>query len=204
MKRKPSVLIIFLTVFIDLIGFGIVVPLVPIYSRHYGAGGWMIGAIIASFSAMQFVFSPIWGRLSDRHGRRPILLVSTAGAALSYVLFAFGSGLDNPGAALGVLLLSRVFAGITAGKSDKEILDPFAAKYGATVLAAPTTEGFNLVAWIAPFAVFAAALLGTVLLVRRWANISVGKQQSANQLSDPATDALKEKIRRETGSDGGY
>jgi DHA1 family tetracycline resistance protein-like MFS transporter len=115
MKRKPSVLIIFLTVFIDLIGFGIVVPLVPIYSRHYGAGGWMIGAIIASFSAMQFVFSPIWGRLSDRHGRRPILLVSTAGATLSYVLFAFGSGLDNPGAALGVLLLSRVFAGICGG-----------------------------------------------------------------------------------------
>ena len=93
---------------------------------------------------------------------------------------------------------------IAAGKSDKEILDWFAAKYGATMLAAPTTEGFNLVAWIAPFAVFAAALLGTVLLVRRWASVSVGKQQAATQVSDPATDALKEKIRRETGSDGGY
>ncbi len=63
-------------------------------------------------------------------------------------------------------------AGIAAGKSDKEILDSFAAKYGATVLAAPTTEGFDLVAWIAPFAVFAAALLGTILLVRRWASVS--------------------------------
>ena len=100
--------------------------------------------------------------------------------------------------------LAELSAGIAAGKSDKEILDSFAAKYGATVLAAPTTEGFNLVAWIAPFAVFAAALLGTVLLVRRWANISVGKSQAAAQPSDPATDALKEKIRRETGSDGGY
>src|ERR1700758_2897667 len=79
--KKPSVLIIFLTVFIDLIGFGIVVPLVPLYSRHFGAHGLVIGAIIASFSAMQFVFSPIWGRLSDRYGRRPILLISTAGAA---------------------------------------------------------------------------------------------------------------------------
>ena len=67
MNRKPSLLVVFLTVFIDLIGFGIVVPLVPIFSRHYGASGWVIGAIIASFSAMQFVFSPIWGRLSDRH-----------------------------------------------------------------------------------------------------------------------------------------
>ena len=115
MERKPSLLVVFLTVFIDLIGFGIVVPLVPIYSRHYGAGGWLIGAIIASFSAMQFVFSPIWGRLSDRHGRRPILLISTAGAALSYVLFAVGSGFENHTLALWALLVSRVFAGAFAG-----------------------------------------------------------------------------------------
>jgi MFS family permease len=115
MNRKPSLLVVFLTVFIDLIGFGIVVPLVPIFSRHYGASGWVIGAIIASFSAMQFVFSPIWGRLSDRHGRRPILLISTAGAALSYVLFAVGSGLENHTTALLVMLVSRIFAGICGG-----------------------------------------------------------------------------------------
>jgi MFS family permease len=115
MKRQPSFLVIFLTVFIDLIGFGIVVPLVPVYSRHYGAGGLMIGLIIASYSAMQFLCSPVWGRLSDRHGRRPILLISTAGAALSYVLFAFASGLESHAAALGLLLLSRVFAGICGG-----------------------------------------------------------------------------------------
>src|SRR5579864_9732670 len=102
--KKPSVLVIFLTVFIDLIGFGIVVPLVPLYSRHFGAHGFVIGLIIASFSAMQFVFAPIWGRLSDRHGRRPILLLSTAGAALSYVLFAIGSGFENHVEALWVLL----------------------------------------------------------------------------------------------------
>jgi len=115
MKRKPSLLVVFLTVFIDLIGFGIVVPLVPIYSRHYGAGGFVIGAIIASFSAMQFVFAPIWGRLSDHHGRRPILLISTAGAALSYLLFAIGSGFENHTAALWALLVSRVFAGACGG-----------------------------------------------------------------------------------------
>jgi MFS transporter, DHA1 family, tetracycline resistance protein len=115
MNRKPSLLVVFLTVFIDLIGFGIVVPLVPIYSRHYGAGGWVIGTIIASFSAMQFIFSPIWGRLSDRHGRRPILLISTAGAALSYVLFAVGSGFENHTAALWALLVSRIFAGACGG-----------------------------------------------------------------------------------------
>lgn len=115
MNRKPSMLVVFLTVFIDLIGFGIVVPLVPMYSRHYGASGWLIGVIIASFSAMQFVFSPIWGKLSDRHGRRPILLISTAGAALSYVLFAIASGIQDHTLAIGALLVSRIFAGACGG-----------------------------------------------------------------------------------------
>src|SRR5579862_8186514 len=105
--KRPSVLIVFLTVFIDLIGFGIVVPLVPVYSRHFGAHGLMIGVIIASFSAMQFIFSPIWGRLSDRYGRRPILLVSTAGASISYVIFALAAGLSNHTAALWLVLVSR-------------------------------------------------------------------------------------------------
>lgn len=112
---KPSVLVIFLTVFIDLIGFGIVVPLVPVYSRHFGAQGFLIGVIIASFSAMQFVFAPIWGRLSDRYGRRPILLISTAGAAFSYVFFAVSSLLPSHTAAIGLMILSRVFAGICGG-----------------------------------------------------------------------------------------
>ena len=99
--------------------------------------------------------------------------------------------------------LNDLRAYIDKGLSDDQILSSFAAKYGATVLAAPTTHGFDLVAWIAPFAVFAAALLGTVLLVRRW---TIGKTQTEAPVSDPATEALKEKIRRETdsGSDGGF
>ncbi len=112
---KPSVLVIFLTVFIDLIGFGIIVPLIPSYSEHFGAHGFVIGLIFASYSAMQFVFSPIWGRLSDRYGRRPILLISTAGAAVSYVLFARGTALENHTAALWLIVVSRVFAGICGG-----------------------------------------------------------------------------------------
>jgi MFS family permease len=116
-------LVIFLTVFIDLIGFGIVVPLVPIYSKHLvpdcihplWAQGLAIGVIISSFSAMQFIFSPIWGRLSDRYGRRPILLISTAGAAASYVLFAISSVLPNHAAGLLLMIGSRAFAGLFGG-----------------------------------------------------------------------------------------
>jgi cytochrome c-type biogenesis protein CcmH/NrfF len=93
-------------------------------------------------------------------------------------------------------------AAIDSGLTDQEILSSFAAKYGATVLAAPTTHGFDLVAWIAPFAVFAAALLGTILLVRRW---SVGRNPTASQVADPSIDALRQQIRRETdaSADGG-
>lgn len=113
MNRKPSLLIIFLTVFIDLIGFGIVLPLLPRYADKFGAGGFMIGLIIASFSVMQFFFAPWWGKLSDRIGRRPVLLISTAGAAVAYALFAVAAwpGL-SPATALTILLASRVFAGI--------------------------------------------------------------------------------------------
>jgi MFS transporter, DHA1 family, tetracycline resistance protein len=110
--RKPSVLVIFLTVFIDLIGFGIVLPMLPIYAKEFGASGLVLGVIIASFSAMQFLFAPVWGRLSDRIGRRPVLLASTAMAALSYAGFAIGSGLEGHKAALLVVLVSRVMAGL--------------------------------------------------------------------------------------------
>jgi MFS family permease len=121
--RKPSVVVIFLTVFIDLVGFGIVVPLVPIYSKHLmpdsvkplWAQGLVIGIVIASFSAMQFIFSPIWGRWSDRYGRRPILLISTAGAAVSYVLFAVSAALPSHTAALVLMVVARSFAGLFGG-----------------------------------------------------------------------------------------
>jgi cytochrome c-type biogenesis protein CcmH len=99
--------------------------------------------------------------------------------------------------------LADLRAYIDKGLSDDQIMAAFSAKYGATVLAAPTTHGFDLVAWIAPFAVFAAALLGTILLVRRW---TIGKTQAEAAVSDPAMDALREKIRQETdsGNDGGF
>jgi MFS transporter, DHA1 family, tetracycline resistance protein len=109
--RKPSVGIIFLTVFIDLIGFGIVIPLLSIYGKAFHATSLELGAIAAVFSVTQFIFGPILGRLSDRVGRRPVLLLSTAGAAISYVIFALGSGLEGRSALL-VIFLSRAFAGL--------------------------------------------------------------------------------------------
>ena len=116
MKRKPSLLVIFLSVFIDLVGFGIVLPMLPGFAEDdfrpdFSGKGLIIGAIIASFSAMQFFFAPAWGRLSDRIGRRPVMLVSNLGAAGSYCLFAVASGMGGT-TGLVWLLVSRIFAGI--------------------------------------------------------------------------------------------
>src|SRR4029078_5625331 len=93
--RKGSLLVIFLTVFIDLLGFGIVLPLLPIYGEHFAEQhqltkaqeGGASGLLMSSFSAMQFLFLPVWGRLSDRLGRRPILLMGLAGSTIFYAMF---------------------------------------------------------------------------------------------------------------------
>ena len=79
--RTGSLSVIFLTVFIDLLGFGMVLPLLPLYANQFGTdgAGWMLGVLMASYSVMQFLFSPLWGRLSDRIGRRPVLMIGLLG-----------------------------------------------------------------------------------------------------------------------------
>ncbi|HZP06825.1 MAG TPA: cytochrome c-type biogenesis protein CcmH [Terracidiphilus sp.] len=104
--------------------------------------------------------------------------------------------------------LALLTTNIASGQSDQQILNAFAAKYGVTVLAAPRTHGFDLVAWIAPFAVFAAALLGTILLVRRWSGIS-GMRSATAASSEPTALNPEEKerlerVRRETGAEEGF
>ena len=107
---RGSLAVIFLTVFIDLLGFAMVLPLLPIYAKQFQTdqSGALIGALMASFSAMQFLFSPMWGRLSDRWGRRPVLLIGLAGAALFYVLF----GLATMWNSILWLFVARIGAGI--------------------------------------------------------------------------------------------
>jgi MFS family permease len=103
--RRTSLLVLFLTVFIDLIGFGMVIPFLSFYAREYGAKGVVVGAIVGIYSIMQFFFAPMWGRLSDRIGRRPVILISLAASCSGYLLFAFAHDLR-------LLLLSRLVAGI--------------------------------------------------------------------------------------------
>jgi multidrug resistance protein len=106
MRNKPLT-VLFVTIFLDLVAFGIVIPILPLYSNELGASGFMIGVIAASFSFMQFFFAPFWGNLSDRIGRRPVLLMSIAVIGVSYLIFAQANTII-------VLLLSRMLAGIGA------------------------------------------------------------------------------------------
>ncbi|MBS1960158.1 MAG: MFS transporter [Bdellovibrionales bacterium] len=105
--NRSAVTVIFTTVFLDLIGFGMIIPLVGIYGKHFGAGALGLAVLGSIYSIMQFFFSPIWGRLSDRVGRRPIILMSLAGSVISYGIFAFAHSFP-------ILVVSRAFAGIFA------------------------------------------------------------------------------------------
>src|SRR5438128_1099129 len=100
--------VIFLTVLIDLIGFGIIMPILPLYAQRFGAQGIGYGALVFIFSAMQFVATALLGRLSDRIGRRPILLTTMVFNAAGYVLFALA-----PSYAL--LFVARVISGFASG-----------------------------------------------------------------------------------------
>jgi multidrug resistance protein len=97
--------IIFVTVFIDLLGFGIIIPLLPFYAESFGASAFAIGLLGTSFSLMQFLFSPIWGRWSDRIGRKPIILIGLLGSCLSYVTMALATSLT-------LLFIARIVGGI--------------------------------------------------------------------------------------------
>ncbi len=122
-SNKTALFVVFFVVFIDLLGFGIVLPLLPRLAVEYMGGfsdtekGLTIGLLFSSFSLMQFVFSPIWGRWSDRVGRRPVIIISLIGSVVCYALFGFACTLPEASATLALVLLfvSRTGAGIAGG-----------------------------------------------------------------------------------------
>jgi len=101
-------IIIFVTVLIDLIGFGIVIPLLTYYAEEFNATPLDVGLIMGVYSLMQFVFAPVWGSLSDRFGRRPILFITILGSAVGYLVLGFAT-------ALWMIYFGRILAGITGG-----------------------------------------------------------------------------------------
>ena len=178
--RRVSITILFVSVFIDLIGFGMVIPFLSYYAREYGASGATVGAVVGVYSIMQFFFAPIWGRLSDRIGRRPVLLIGLTASCTGYAMFGVARS-------LGILFASRVIAGAggaTVGTAQAYIADVttpeerakgmgiIGAAFGMGFILGPPLSGFlssigihrGLAGNLLPGA-FAAALSFTALLV---------------------------------------
>ena len=157
-SNRSAMLVAFIVVFIDLLGFAIVLPLLPVIAKKYIKEacdaqyvGLVLGLLFAAYSLMQFLFAPLWGRLSDRIGRRPVLLLSLAGAAVFYALLGFACQLPGSMATLAValLFLARAGAGIagaTIGTSQAVIADstpPSKRKHGMALIGAAFGIGFT-------------------------------------------------------------
>ena len=159
---KTSLFLIFATVCVDLLGFGLVLPLLPIYGRELTASmppataGMTLGVLMSCYTMMQFVFAPIWGRLSDRFGRRPILLLSLAGSTAFYFLF----GLASAWKSLSWMFVARIGAGIagatipTAQAYIADVTSPEKRARGMALIGAAFGLGFTLGPLVGAAAIF--------------------------------------------------
>lgn len=206
-KIAGSRLIIFLAVFIHLLGFGILIPLLPYYAETYGATGLMVGLLNTSFSFMQFLFAPIWGRLSDRVGRRPVLLGSLLLTSVSYVVFGLAGSLT-------VLFLSRMVAGIagatistaqaymadtTTPEERTKGMGLIGAAFGMGFIFGPAIGGI-LSRWGYSVPAFAAAALALAAAIFAYFRLpeslpAEARVQTARELKHPAS-SLAEAVRR--------
>src|SRR6266436_3495978 len=177
MKKSPLAIIL-LIVFIDLIGFGMIIPILPLYAQSFGALEWQIGLLLASYSFMQFLASPVLGGISDRFGRKPVLLCSLLGSATGYILMANAHSLF-------MLFLARIIAGIsgasvgTASAYIADITPPenrsrriglIGAAFGVGFVLGPAIGGilshFSVVApfWFAAFLSILNAIVMWIML----------------------------------------
>ncbi|MFL7894139.1 MAG: MFS transporter [Anaerolineales bacterium] len=103
--NRRNLAILFFTMVVVMMGFGMVIPILPFYIIQFGAGGSAMGLLMATYAVMQFIFSPIWGGISDRIGRKPVLMIGVLGNAIAQILFGFSTE-------LWMLIAARVIAGV--------------------------------------------------------------------------------------------
>src|ERR1043165_1957356 len=103
-----KLVVLMIAAFIDMVGLLMILPLLPFYAKSLGASGFVVGLLVASFAIAQIVSAPMWGRFSDRYGRRPALLVGLGASAFAYIIFAYANSLF-------LLFLSRIVQGAGGG-----------------------------------------------------------------------------------------
>jgi DHA1 family tetracycline resistance protein-like MFS transporter len=170
--NNKRLLTIFVVVFVDLLGFSLILPLLPYYAETFGASPLVAGLLIASYAVAQLIGAPVLGRLSDRYGRRPVLLLSIAGTLLGFLLL----GVAN---SLAVLFVARILDGLTGGnisvaqayitdvtdeKNRSRGLGVIGAAFGLGFIIGPATGGV-LSQWGYAVPAFAAAALSALNLI---------------------------------------
>jgi DHA1 family tetracycline resistance protein-like MFS transporter len=173
---KRPIVVIFITIFIDMLGFGIIIPILPVFTKELGAANYQVGLIAMSYAVMNFLFAPFWGSLSDSFGRRPIILWSVLITGLAYLLFSQTTN-------LWLLLLSRILAGIgsanlsvaqayiadiTTPEERAKSMGMIGAAFGLGFIIGPTVggylksiSGFGQMDWVG----YAAASLSLMNLI---------------------------------------
>src|SRR5256885_9416839 len=168
-------LIIFLTIFVNLVGFGIIIPLLPFYARTFGASPLVVGLLFAVFSGCQLIAAPALGDLSDRYGRRPVLIFSLLGTVVSFVMLAMAHSIV-------MLFLARIVDGLSGGNISTarayvaDITEPkdrarayglIGAAFGLGFIMGPALSGVLVqVSYTAP--IWAAAALTFVAAAMAW------------------------------------
>jgi MFS transporter, DHA1 family, tetracycline resistance protein len=188
MQNRKLLFSIFLVVFIDLLGFSLILPLLPFYAKEYNASDSQVGLLVASYAAAQLFGAPVLGRLSDQYGRRPVLLVSIAGNVVGYILLGLAQSIP-------MLFFSRMLAGITAAnisvaqayisditdeKNRSRGLGLLGAAFGLGFIIGPAVGG-ALSRWGYSVPAYLAAVLGTInlLLVIFWLPESLTPERRA-------------------------
>jgi MFS family permease len=137
---RKSLSILMAAAFVDMVGFAMIFPLLPFYALRLGGQEWVVGPLVAAFSVAQLASSPLWGRVSDRYGRRPVLLIGLSASAVAYVIFGFAQS-------LWLLFASRVVQGAGGGTTGviqayvSDSTDPAQRARGLGWLSASTSAG---------------------------------------------------------------
>ena len=165
-RRRSPLVFLFVTVFVDMIGYGIVVPLLPFYAGPYASGAALVGLLGSLYAAMQFASGPFLGGLSDRHGRRPVLLLCLLGTSLAYLLLGLAQTLTSllvavvlAGAVSGTLATAQAYIADSTTKEDRARgLGMIGAAFGLGLIAGPAVGGLLSLHSLSAPALFASVL----------------------------------------------
>jgi MFS transporter, DHA1 family, tetracycline resistance protein len=165
-RRRSPLVFLFVTVLVDMIGYGIVVPLLPFYAGPYASGAALVGLLGSLYAAMQFASGPFLGGLSDRHGRRPVLLLCLLGTSLAYLLLGLAQTLTSllvavvlAGAVSGTLATAQAYIADSTTKEDRARgLGMIGAAFGLGLVAGPAVGGLLSLHSLSAPALFASVL----------------------------------------------